>query len=268
MHPRMARLFTALLLSLFASSLNAATISWGAATGITGDTDVSTQGTLVRAYNFGVDGGTDPGDGSPFTPSTTIINGVSFTNHTSTTTTNTSHSISNAHTMVPKALGDSATIAFIGARSAPAAPYNELSAGYQSFLSTIIYAAGAADKSGTSARNSYTFTLGNLTIGQTYLLQIWFNDSRSGENRGGTVTDGPSVDVNTSASNAAGGIGQYIIGEFTADATTQSFDFTATGSKSVAALMNGYQLRAIPEPSITLLGGLGFAIAAARRKRS
>ena len=260
MHPSSARLLVSIIPFLTAGSLSAATINWGAATGITSELDVSTNGTLVRAYNFGLDGGTDP------TPTTTILNGVAFTNFSTTTTTNTSHAVSSAHTIIPKAGGNSGTIAFIGARSASGNPYNGMSANYQSFLSTIAYAAGAAS-GGTSARNSYTFTLEGLTIGQTYALQIWFNDSRSGENRGGTITGGPTVDVNTNASNSAGGVGQFVIGEFTADAATQSFDFTATGSNSVAALMNGYQLRAIPEPSLTLLGGLGFAIAAARRRR-
>lgn len=132
MFTRKVCLLCAITPFLTAGSMDAATINWGAATGITSELDVSTDGTLVRAYNLGVDGGTDP------TPTTTILNGVAFTNFTTTATTNTSHAISGAHTIIPKAGGNSATIAFIGARSASGNPYNGLSANYQSFLSTIV----------------------------------------------------------------------------------------------------------------------------------
>jgi len=263
MHPFKARLLAILVPCLTAGPLGAATINWGAATGITSDLDVSTNGTLVRAYNFGVDGSVTP---------TTTLNGVEFTNITSGTL-GTSHAAldgaTELHTIVPKAGGYSDTIGFINGRAASGNPYNGMSAEYQSFLSTIVYAGGAnITANPSSARNSYTFTLGNLTIGQTYAIQIWMNDGRSSsDNRGGTIAGGVTLDANTNAGNSAGGVGQYTIGEFTADATTQSFDITATGSKAVAAQLNGYQLRAIPEPSITLLGGLGFAIAAARRRR-
>ena len=149
MSTRKARLFSAVLPFLTAGSLGAATINWGAATGITGDSDVSTDGTLVRAYNFGVDGGTDP------TPTTTILNGVAFTNFTTTVTTNPSHSVGATHTIIPKAGGSSNVIAFAVGRSGSGTPYTGLTTAYQSFLSTVLYAGGAA-AAGGRARNSRT----------------------------------------------------------------------------------------------------------------
>ena len=42
-------------------------VTWGTATGITGDSDVSTNGTLIYAYNLGASGVTS-----------TTVNGVTF----------------------------------------------------------------------------------------------------------------------------------------------------------------------------------------------
>ena len=90
--------------------------------------------------------------------------------------------------------------------------------------------AGSPYNSGAAA----TITLKNLTTGSQYAVQVWLNDSRIyGQGRAGTVTGGSgntvTLDYNsTDTSNANGGVGQYSIGTFTADATSQTF--TITGS--------------------------------------
>src|SRR5262245_25406127 len=56
-------------LAVFGSSVNAATIDWGSPTNISGDSDVSTNGTLLSAVNPGLYG--------PIGKATTV-NGVNF----------------------------------------------------------------------------------------------------------------------------------------------------------------------------------------------
>ena len=246
------RLLYAIIPFLTAGSLSAATINWGLATNIVDDSDVSTNGTLVRAYNFG---------GSNVT-----VNTVAFTGTTLEAVSGI-HTITDSHTISP--VPNSNNVLYVTSGRGPGASFAG-SANYTSLLSSTAYAAGANNNGG--GNNKYTFQLTNLTIGSTYQLQVWFNDSRdSGSTNRRGIVDGIIVDYNTGTSSSgistAGAAGQYLIGEFTADATTQSFNFVGSGGESVGGQLNGYQLRSIPEPSLTLLGGLGFAIAAARRKR-
>ena len=64
------RILTSALAALAASSVaNAATITWGTATNVTADTDVSTLGTLVQAFNMGLS-------------TSETINGVNFVGNT------------------------------------------------------------------------------------------------------------------------------------------------------------------------------------------
>jgi hypothetical protein len=251
MYFRTAYLLAALAPFLLAGSLGAATINWGLATNIVDDNDISTNGTLVRAYNLG------GGD--------VTVNTVAFTGNSDAAVSGV-YSVTDAHIVTP--VPNSNNILYVAGRG-PGGSFAG-GTGYASLLDSTAYAAGANANGG--GNNKYAFQLTNLTIGGVYQLQIWFNDSRStSTNRRGMV-DGIMVDYNTGTSNSGvstgGATGQYLIGEFTADAATQSFDFVGSGGESVGAQLNGYQLRLIPEPSITLLGGLGFAIAAARRRRS
>ena len=112
-----------------------------------------------------------------------------------------------------------------------------------------------------------TITFTGLTIGQEYLLQYWVADYRGyGNDRALTLTGG----TNTSGAlrfldsdNTYGIHGSYVIGTFTADATSQSIIANANES----TMMNAAQLRVIPEPSAALLGGLGM-LALLRRRRA
>ena len=61
--------------------------------------------------------------------------------------------------------------------------------------------------------------------------------------------------------SVSGGLGQFAIGTFTADATSEAITFGAPDGSNGYALLNAFQLRQItvPEPSSALLCGLGIA---------
>jgi len=88
-------------------------------------------------------------------------------------------------------------------------------------------------------------TLGGLTVGQSYLVQLWSMDTRGSANGMPPTTMYLDGDPNTAMltnRGTSGDPGQYIIGRFVANSTEQSF--TLTGQ----VVVNAYQLRAIPAP--------------------
>ncbi len=99
-----------------------------------------------------------------------------------------------------------------------ASPYNSLSSEYQSLLDSGVF---AFEPGNTPA--SITLEMSELLIGRTYEFQWWVNDSRgSGDfDRTTTASAGNSVALDHNVANSEGGVGQYVIGTFTADATTQ-----------------------------------------------
>lgn len=107
-------------------------------------------------------------------------------------------------------------------------------------------------------------TISGLEIGQEYQIQAWFNDQRSLASTGTTTLSSAGGNSVGLVSNTPGG--QYALGTFTANATTQVF--TIQGANTGATL-NMFQVRnitAVPEPSAALLGGLGL-LALLRRRR-
>jgi autotransporter-associated beta strand protein len=205
------RLLLALLLSGTCSA-RAASITWGPATTIAGDTDVSTGGTLKYAYYWSSSTGNQ------------TVNGVTFTRSGSV----------NAGTDVSLAIPNGATL---GSFAGTAAPFTGLSTAYRGVVGGVIY--NGAPYSGT-----ITVTLKNLTVGNTYAVQVWLDDSRgSTDARSGTLTSsgGNSVSLRYNLQNANGGVGQYAVGTFTADATTQTF----TSTSSIHAIFNALQVRDI-----------------------
>jgi hypothetical protein len=114
----------------------------------------------------------------------------------------------------------------------------------------------------TSPNAASSFTFSNLTIGQNYLLQFWVADYRnSPEDRQLTLTAGNTSGVLHHLNNT-GIQGMYVIGTFTADGLSQTVNVSDTNE----AQINAVQLRAIPEPSAALLGGIGM-LALLRRRR-
>jgi len=204
-----ARLLASAALAVLVAALApqpaaAATITWGPATTISGDTDVAASGSALYAY---------AGNG-------TTVNGVSFTQVSSGTTWGN--------------VSLSGFGSFYTAYTATAAPFNTLPGEYQNAIAGGAYGGATAG----------TVTLNGLTVGQDYVVQIWVNDSRTaGNGRSETVTSsgGNSATLTYNSTTAAGGVGQFTVGFFTADSTSQTFTLTpsASGSVQLNALLLG-----------------------------
>jgi autotransporter-associated beta strand protein len=201
-----------------AARSQAAPVTWAAPVTIAGDADVATAGTPVFAYNWA---------GSAQT-----INGVAFT-----------------------AAGTGATMGGFGgvhttAFGSTSPPYVNLSPAYKAVLVGSIYTGASA----------CTVTLNSLTPGRQYQIQLWVNDSRAlnlGYARTETVTTGGGNTVTLSyPGNVDGAPGQYTIGTFTADASSQVITLLGNSATQVNAL----QLRDLsPLPNVGYWNGLGGA---------
>ena len=207
------------------ASLNVTTaIAWGAPTTISGAADVATNGTVLYAYNS--------------SGSSATVNGVTFTGVNSASVWGTKVTLNGFDTTT--------TSSYAGGSSAP---WNNLPAGYKTALQ------GGAYNSGASAN----VTLNNLTIGHQYEVLVWVNDSRSGSttNRTETLTStgGNTVTLAYNNTYAAGGVGQFSIGTFTAAATNQTFTMDGNASTQLNAL----EVLEVAAPSVPpVITGLQF----------
>ncbi len=232
-------LLASVVLALVACPATASPITWGAATGIGGDSDVSTNGTLVAAFNFNGAG--------------TAVNAVLFQPFAVPGGAG-SHTVGN-YTISSNFFG------FNPDTSSPNPPFSTLSAAYQGLLGT---AAPAIANS--------TLTLGGLTVGQQYEIQVWSHNSADEFGYGVEVGDDGFANSVFLDAGGAGFLGQYVIGTFTADAASQLVQF----SPSEVSNVNGFQLRllgdeppppAVPEPASLAVFGLAVVGAAAVRRR-
>jgi hypothetical protein len=234
-------------------------ITWQTPRDITDESDVSTNGTLVRAYTFT----------NLYVGTTTSVGGVDFLRTTSPT-------VADAHSIV--AMGRSAGVSFeLSAAETDAASqaYNNTTAAYKAILNQAVRAtggtAGAPDPNSPTDDyfNAFRFTLNGLISGNTYEVQIWVSDSRNATPAYAGVgrLDG-TLNVDYNVGNQTGGLGQYVIGTFKANGTSEEFIFDSFPSPSASvALLNAYQVRLIPEPSAALLSAAGFFAAICRRRR-
>ena len=225
------------------STLHAAVINWGAATNISGDLDVSTAGTLVGAFNLG----------NP--PTDTTVNGVTFTGLLPSGNDFTSGNFNFA---------TEGTFAAAGGGSG-AAPFSTLSAPYQALLSTAL---GVNSTPPAFDPSAFTLTMNNLVAGQTYQFEWWFNFSGNGAPLvTTTATAGNSVTLNQNTSGAVnGGLGQFALGTFVADGTNSQAITFANTAGGAGNLINGFQLRQVPEPSTLALLGLPALLGLRRRR--
>ena len=230
-------LLTAAAFALASTTTHAATITWSAPTGISGDADVRANGSLVGAFN--IDGPSAPAttiNGVPFAPFTFSGNMATVGDFTFTSP-------------VPFASS------FFGLTGPN--PFGSLSPQYRALLGTY----------GRNLSEAFTLTMNNLTVGDTYEFQWWANTSVT---VGGlvTATAGNFVVLDSNPSGSAGGVGQYAVGSFVANATSQAITFSGPGTN---VLINGFQLRnstpVVPEPTTALFGLAVCCVAATRRRR-
>ena len=219
------------------------TVTWQSAADVSGNSDVSTLGTLVSAYTLGA------------TSSNITINSVLFTAVNTPTSSSGPSSV---------ALGsDTITSDSIAGGNFYGAP-SSFSAAYQSLLNAAFF------ESNNNTADPLVLTLNGLTPGQTYQFETWVNDARTGSGVGGrTETVGAPNDVATLAyQTGALGAGQFVLGTFTADSTGSQV-MTYTGNAD--AQINAFQLRAVPVPEpaslgLVAAGGLGLLLIGKRRK--
>jgi hypothetical protein len=225
------------LLLIAAGRAGAGPIAWGPPTTISGDTDVSTDGTLIAAFNTG---GPDI--------STTTVNGVTFTALALHGNTFTSGNFTFFHNNPGPAF------LFNDHVGSSKPPFSALSPSYQALLSS--FTGGAP----------FNLTISGLTTGQSYEFEWWTNISSSSGLSGvfATATAGNSVALHEDTTGLVGGVGQFAIGTFTADGPTETIAFS--GAPLTLAIVDGFELREIPEPSSLALFVLGGAVAAAWRR--
>ncbi len=234
------------------SSVDAATITWSAAQGVAGDSDVATTGALEYAFNFGTS-----------TVQATTVNGVTFSAFAfpasfgvQTTTV--------GNVTVTESPGFLTSSASLGGATTS---FTNLSSSYQSLLG-----------SGGSASDPFTITvtLAGLTIGTQYSLQWWSSNAAGVSGPFGTdltTTTAASGANQVTLNSTAGGLGQFVTGTFTADAVSQIFTLQSPVGSNTAPLINALQLRnlgtpsAVPGAGLAGLATLGFAGVSRRRRR-
>jgi hypothetical protein len=128
-----------------------------------------------------------------------------------------------------------------------------LSAGYQELLDSVV-------TEGNDLR--FNLEIAGLTPGRVYEFQWWANVSIAGiADYTTAAAGGSSVALRWNRSMEDGGLGEFAIGTFVADAATQSIVFgpPILDGGFNSGLMNAFQLREVPEPSsagLLLCGGL------------
>lgn len=212
-------------MALFATALlspcaRSADINWNDTQSITGASDVSTNGTLIGAFNVG-------GAGVP----STTVNGVTFQ---SFATTGGSGASGNFTTVGSGFVGQTNT-----SGGSTAAPFSNLSAAYQVLLQSY----------STPFAGVITMTLAGLTIGAQYEFQCWSNLSSDRFSYQLTATAGNSVMLGSNDGHAQGGLGEWVLGSFTADGATQTITFAGDGD---GGFLNAFQLRQIPATTNTV----------------
>ena len=192
----------AALLWFGAPCARAAAITWGGATPIASDSDVDTTGTPVLAYFWA----------SPRIDTTVTVNGVTFTNYGSDNSDS-----------APAQPGPGITISGfthnwgnMTLTNYQPYPGLTLSLNYCKVLNGMLWG---------DHQTNCSLTILNLTPSQAYEVQIWCDYSEgSGSNNPVTLSSdgGNSVTLHTNTADVTGGVGQFAIGAFVADAATQT----------------------------------------------
>lgn len=225
----------AAFLGLAASALTvmaapAAVITWGTATAIStspgNSSDVSTTGTLVEAFNATITGNT----------TNVTVNGVLF---------KPTSKLLNSNVSSPPDFSSGT---------------NGGDAAYDAILSTLDYGNGqvATITIGDGDGDSGKLSAGLLKPGSQYQIQVWFVDDRA------TFTERTMGYAGSSSGTVVNLNDQYVIGTFTANATTQTLYLDTVSSAPGDAFGNtqitAYQIRETSgtEPGELTLAGFTY----------
>ncbi len=227
----------ALAVAIPGAALANSPISWGWPQDIFGDSDVSTTGTIVGAFNVG-DGGV---------PSATV-NGVPFDSFPLDSTSGSVNSGSQGDFQLSTSDLFASDHGLYGSSSSP---FSNLSSDYQTILrsGTLVAEQGVGPQ--------FALQVYDLEPGCPYQVQLWVNlsgpknFSESGSQYHTVYDDfGNSTTLNDNTSEIEGGTGQYVIGTFVAQDDTQTifFNENINGDDYGFAMINAFQLRRLDCP--------------------
>jgi hypothetical protein len=236
-----------LILAALANPTLAGVVIWQPVQAISGDLDIDNTGTLVYAYNFGPDSGA-----SQVQP--VIVRGVSFQAFGAPIVQSGLQTITMGDVTLSEDIGE-----LNGVDTSANLLGNAIAASYYATM---------------------TLSLGGLETGKSYRLQLWVNDSKNDQvlyKRVEVSGGGSTSEIKTNVSSTLGGLGQYVIGTFTATGNIQ--DVLFNGMLEVGGInnlknpiVNAFQLRLessgeVPEPASMVIFGLGALGLACRKRR-
>ncbi|MGJ8642405.1 MAG: carbohydrate-binding protein [Luteolibacter sp.] len=223
-----ARFFiTAVTLLVAALNVNAATIEWGSPQPISiAETDVETGGVLIYAIDASSDG-----DGTT---------SVTVTGKSNREVEFLSYDATNAEAQ-----------AGFSSKFRNSANFGNGGSDYGDVVNDGFFHGSNAVDFNTPAFTNDTVVLSGLTIGEEYLIQYWAQDADRNPTFSTDIDGSTNLLLDTDADNA-NDFGQFVVGNFTADATTQTFDVSGSingGTDYGRAQLNAIQLRRIIEES-------------------
>lgn len=220
-------------------------VDWNTPVTITGSTDVSTSGSLVYAFNFG--------SSTALSGSTVIVNTVPFAPFIVTDgSQNATVGSLTINETVDRLLSNRDLSSNTGV-------FPGLPPAYQFLLRSEVYAGSPDD---------LEISMGGLTPGQEYIVQWWSSNAIADSQFRSTTAISGTTQV--TLSNTDNGVGQYVIGSFTAPGSMARFFLQTTGLSFAVdlPLINAIQVRAVPEPSTYAMALLGAGVGGWRLSRA
>jgi hypothetical protein len=250
---------------------SAAMVTFNTPQTISGASDVSTAGSVLYAYDLGE------------TMAGAVVNGVTFTAWApnplpvtgvgSPVSTPDGQNNATLITSTPNQQSGPFSTAGNGGTAGAIGAINTASPAYYNFLNT------EEDSSNSNSACTITLTLQNLSPGTQYQFEFWVDDSRGGGSgvRFDTLSSGGGTSgnilfntANTTLATGVNGVGEYDIGTFTADGSSQAITITGgTGTGgSISPQLAGFDVETLtPEPASAGLIVLALSTLACRRGR-
>ncbi|MCC9602601.1 PEP-CTERM sorting domain-containing protein [Stieleria sp. JC731] len=237
--------------SCFPDSSTAAVITWGAvqATTTSAADDIVDGGEVILAIN-----GQSQLNSSSRRPGSVVLDGITF------------QSLDYDQFLGASAIDDQRSLSLPEGRTTGDADY-DVFLNHVAFVNTS-NATNTANTGLSGTNTNAVYPIQGLTAGQNYLIQLWYTDERTWlDPRTAIFGDNESTEsVVTLPGRGANGFGNFVIGNFTADATTQDLRIAIDAAQR--SHLTGLMVRAIPEPSAaSLLGFTSLLLVARRRKR-